>query len=233
MKFSLLTVAMGATTALAAPTDDPARLPPQGQSTVDNSRPVLPGPFHPGHGVPHPAVLPSAPEETFEKRGNGKSWDEVTSEAIAGYFNIPSPISDPKTGISFTPKTAKDLVGQCQILFGDTEPVVFDVELKQHQAKCVAIVWNCAMTTDNTPEAARSGSLRDAAFAEKAMVSCVMGAAGLAFKGGKKGKPNWDYAANERQAVKKLADIKGEKSYFRDSPLDQPEDWWRLKIGWD
>lgn len=226
MKLSLLATAMSVATAFAAPTDNPPRLPPQGQSIADNETDILAepqwmGPADRDHDPPYSPSLKFLPSKSAFQKRDAKPWDEVTSEAIAGHLVLPNPIADPATGISFTPKTAKDLVGQCQACYGDLEPDALPEEVSHHHAKCVAIVWNCQASNGNLLPYELNGSPRTAAWAEHEMVECVMGAVGITFIGGKNNKPKWKYIVNELEAERRIAEIKGETTWTGEDVVDE------------
>ncbi|KAK5100709.1 hypothetical protein LTR70_001390 [Exophiala xenobiotica] len=229
MKLTLLAAALNAATALAAPTNNPAKLPPQGESIADSdsyifSEPQWMGPPDKGHGRPYrPSLKHPQSKSAFQKR-DAMSWDEVTSEAIAAHLILPDLISDPATGISFRPKTAKDLVGQCQAIYGDLEPDALP-DYVHHQAKCVALVWNCqASNAYLLPYEQDSPTAQTAAGAEAQMVGCVMGGVGVSFIGGKKGQPNWEYIVNELEAERRIAEIKGETTWTGEDIVDEIEE---------
>lgn len=211
MKLALLATAMSAATALAAPTDNLARLPPQGQSIAESDplwfeETLCSGP--PGScGREYPPT-----KNSIQKRED-MSWDEVTSQAIAGHLVLPDLISDPKTGIFFKPKTARDLVGQCQALAGDLEPDAVDIEIEHHQAKCVALVWNCQSGNWNLYPYELKPTSQAAAWAEAEMQACVFGGLSITWIGGQKNKPRWGYIVRELKAQRRIAQIKGELTW--------------------
>jgi len=227
MKLTLLAAAMSAATALAAPTDNPAKLPPQGESIADSdsyifSEPQWMGPPDKGHGRTYRPSLKHPPSKSALQKRDSMSWDEVTSQAIAAHLVLPDLISDPATGISFRPKTAKDLVGQCQAIYGDLEPDALS-DYVHHQAKCVALVWNCQASNGNILPYELNPNSRAAAWAEASMVGCVMGGVGVSFIGGKKLQPNWEYIVNELEAERRIAEIKGETTWTGEDIVDEIE----------
>lgn len=190
MKLSVITTAISATTALAAPTINPLDLPRQGQSvTYDgDARPgVAPGSLHLGHDAFTLPWIPASGQDAFKKGNNGPGDDATAAEvdtparmarAAQGAPPPPPPPPSRPPTYEINPqnlKTGAELLEECRALLGDSGPHVLGSP--DHTSICWEIVSKCAKEAKVKGASAKwekTHSSADSVQVEWYMERCVM-----------------------------------------------------------